>query len=110
MKEFRPTIEWLKSVLPPEYAKDIKDWWCWEELGAHYRSNNIPDSVMEPIVQAIKDHAREDEEAGACCLYCEFIENREDLVRAIKDSGDVWSCYDYCRKEGNREDLIRVLT
>ena len=35
MKEFEPTIRWLKSVLPEKYAKEIKDDWCWKDLGRY---------------------------------------------------------------------------
>jgi len=128
---FEPTIEWLRSVLPEEYAKDIQDNWCWPELGRYYKKHNVPKKVIEPIVRAIRksggigvcylycryienredlvDVIRESGDAMVCYMYCLHIENREDLVEIIRKSGDAWVCYWYCRDRENREDLVEVI-
>jgi len=130
MKEFEPTIEWLKSALPQKYAKEIQDDWCWPELGRYYKKHDVPKKVTEPIVRAIRksgdvdacyeycrhvenredlvDVIRESGNARVCCRYCIYIENREDLVDVIRESGDSVACYMYCRRVDNRADLREI--
>ncbi len=110
MKEFEPTVAWLKSVLPRKYADEIYDRWCWPELGEYYSSCDIPDEIVESVARAVI--ARGDEET--CYLYCRYIEDREDMVKVIRDSGSTasvksWYCYLYCVEIGNREDLAEVI-
>ena len=105
MKEFEPTIEWLKSALPEKYAEEIPDNWCWSQLGRYYREHDVPKEIIEPIVRAIIESG----DAGACFLYCLYIENREDLVNVIRQSGGARVCFLYCRDIENREDLVDVI-
>ncbi len=104
MKKFEPTVEWLKSVLPDKYAKDIKNWWCWPELGIYYRTHDIPEEVIKPVVEVIKGSRS----GWVCCKYCRFIENREELVQVVKKYGSSYDCYLYCKFVEDRGDLRRT--
>ena len=105
MKKFESTIRWLKSVLPERYAKEIKDYWCWPQLGRYYREHDVPKEITEPIVRAIRKSGN----ARVCYKYCLHIEDREDLVDVIRQSGDALICFLYCRDIENRKDLVESI-
>ena len=101
--EFRATREWLKSVLPTEYAKQIRYDWCWKEIGQWYRETDIPSDIVEPIVQALIESG----DGEACHLYCLYIEDRPEGRQALIDSGDGYACYCYCYYNVKDRDDVR---
>ena len=104
MMKFRATREWLKSVLPEQYASQIQDHWCWEKIGEWYRETDIPAEIVEPIVRALIESGH----GVALYDYCRHIEDRPEVRQALIDSGDAWACSLYCQNVKDRPEVRAV--
>ncbi len=104
---FEPTTRWLKDFLIKnnyeEIAKQIDDYWCWESLGRF--SKTIPQKVLDLVAKEIITSGKGD----VCSAYCQYIEDRDDVVAALIKSGDSEACYCYCWAVEDRADVREAL-
>ena len=105
--KFDESISWLKNFLIKNnyqgIAKQIKDNWCWAELGTF--SKNVPQEVLDLVAKEIIKSG----DSWACYYYCYFIEDRDDVREAMIKSGNGDVCYRYCRDVKDRDDVREAL-
>ena len=104
---FESTISWLKKFLVANGYEDIvnqiEDKWCWSELGKFAKT--VPAAVLELVTQEVIKSGN----GEACCNYCQYVQDRDDVREALIKSGDGWACYYYCRYVQDRDDVREAL-
>ena len=107
LKPFVGDVSWLHQALTdlghPELSLSILNTDCWPTLSPKYWS--WPDDVQEALTQAMircgnPDHLFD---------YCEFINDREDVWRALVETNCGTTCGLYCGAVRDRDEMRKVL-
>lgn len=96
LRRFRPSVRRLRRALTAagraDLAADVKNSWCWTEVGRFVR-DDIPSELEDQGCAALIASG----DGYLCYLYCCYVVDRDDVRAAMIASGDVWACYAYCR-------------
>lgn len=88
-------------------AADIQDDWCWADIGRYAKSLGSDNAAVRFVTQQL---IQEKDVPGFTLMrYCWYIEDREDVWRAMLDRRHVTAWLWYCLQVKDRNEVRQAL-
>ncbi len=97
--------EWLRGKGRHDLASEIVDGWCWSSVKEWATDSGLLGTKLhEEFVQELIAYADNDD----LLEYLAGVEHRDDVLRALLDTGCAGTLLWYLRDIGHNDDVLRV--